>query len=633
MKTPRIRALLILGILVSSLVSARDFVELPEFTVTDWVVANPEPAGTYSTPVSALRYEWQADLQSRNLAEAQGDLAIRGGVFHNSGFRIGNVSILDPQTGHYAAELPVSPQMLDDMKILTGFENALYGMNTSVGTVERQWSRIRERDSLFIGGGTDDLKRVEWYGGWEKNPDRTGWAADAGFAYSEGDGTRPDGDHEFARYTGRIQYRGERSQTDFFAGYQSKFFQWPNMYVLQPLHDLVGSRGIESENLQTQLWMLSHRQEMDNGRWNGAFFYRRNRDDYEFDIDRPGLFNAFQHTTEVTGGSLEGAVTLREQLGVRGSVQFMKDSIDSTSLTFGEFDNRNILHATVTPEWRWRTPNGDQWRLAAGGTLDWSNRHSDALSPLLELAWSRRNSPESLLRTYFSFSESTQVPSYTALASNPDGGLFRGNPDLGRERSRNFEIGFSGKWGNTSLRSAVFHRRDKDLVDWIFEETEGSFSSRFAENVDLDTTGVELVLEYVRRSLETRLGYTYLVKDEDFERDNVVGSFYALNFPTHRTTLGLVWRPLPNLQVRLDQEWRLQEENPLRNGRDSAILGQLGVVWKPLEHWPVDVSVHLENMWDVEFEQIPGVPGNRRQLFVGLHLTDILPRRFGNSSL
>ena len=48
---------------------------------------------------------------------------------------------------------------------------------------------------------------------------------------SESDGSIALGDSRFDRINGRIQLAGTSSQTDFFAGYQKKFFGWPNLYT------------------------------------------------------------------------------------------------------------------------------------------------------------------------------------------------------------------------------------------------------------------------------------------------------------------------------------------------------------------------------------------------------------------
>ena len=82
---------------------------LPAVTVYSPRVANQSPTATFAMPVSALRFEPRVDLQSRNFAESQSDVTIRGGIFENTGFTIGAVSLFDPQTGHYFAEIPVAP--------------------------------------------------------------------------------------------------------------------------------------------------------------------------------------------------------------------------------------------------------------------------------------------------------------------------------------------------------------------------------------------------------------------------------------------------------------------------------------------------------------------------------------------
>lgn len=44
---------------------------------------------------------------------------MRGGLFENTGFKTGAVTVTDPQTGHYAAELPIEPALLSLPEIHT----------------------------------------------------------------------------------------------------------------------------------------------------------------------------------------------------------------------------------------------------------------------------------------------------------------------------------------------------------------------------------------------------------------------------------------------------------------------------------------------------------------------------------
>ena len=62
----------------------------------------------------------------------------------------------------------------------------------------------------------------------------------------------------------------------------------------------------------------------------------------------------------------------------------------------------------------------------------------------------------------------------------------------------------------------------------------------------------------------------------------------------------------------VDQEWREQKENSLRDGRESGLFGQVALSWKPHREWPLEVTGRVANLWDLAFEEVPGVPGGRR---------------------
>ncbi|MBC8040529.1 MAG: TonB-dependent receptor, partial [Opitutaceae bacterium] len=174
-------------------------VELEPIEVYSPRVANQDPVASFAAPVTALRFEPLVDVQSRNFAESQADLIIRGGTFESSGISIGAVPIYDPQTGHYLLELPVAPAMLGAPGVRTGSDNAISGWNATAGSVAYGWQPIRTGGYVATGAGDNDLFRSELYSGYvsdQKIAGRT-LAADASVAYSESDGTRTFGDHEF----------------------------------------------------------------------------------------------------------------------------------------------------------------------------------------------------------------------------------------------------------------------------------------------------------------------------------------------------------------------------------------------------------------------------------------------------
>lgn len=578
---------------------------LPTVSIYSEQVANQTPVSTFAMPVSGLRFEPRVDVQARNLAEGQADISIRGGVFENTGFRLGALSIYDPQTGHYFAELPVAPAMLGSPEVLTGADNAVAGMNAQVGTIAYAWRAIERRGEATVAFGNHQLNRQSLYQGVVFAPTASGLEAafDLDLARSESDGSVPFGDHDFKRAAGRFQLRTATSQTDFFAGYQEKFFGWPNLYTPFGFN--------ETEFLRTELYAINHRvTPSPNSYWQIGAAYRRNFDDYEFNRAVPGASNPFIHTTHVRSVSLEGRAAF-DQFALAYAAHAMADSLTSTSLTAGRFNERNYQKLALVPERSFEVAAG---RLVAraGATFDDTNRDDSAVSPVLSLELMRTNGT----RLYVSYAQSTQVPTYTALNSAAGAGLFRGNPNLGRESSRNFEIGAVGRVAGWTIESALFHRQDDELTDWTF--TRG-VTARTANAVDIGTWGAEFVATFKSSRYDFVLGYTYLDKDSDYGSATIDASFYALNFARHRLTAAAVVRLGGGVELRVDNEYRVQEENFLRTlGGDEAFLTSAGLYYLPPRFRGLEFSVLVDNAWDSDFQEVPAVPAARRQISAGV---------------
>jgi outer membrane receptor protein involved in Fe transport len=136
---------------------------LAEVRVFSDRIANQASAGAFAMPVSALRFEPQVDVQTRNLGEAQADLTIRGGTFESVGVKLGGISLSDPQTGHYLAEIPVALEMLATSKIVTGAALALDGTNATSGAVAYTWRPITKGGLAHMTIGDGQLFSSTWY--------------------------------------------------------------------------------------------------------------------------------------------------------------------------------------------------------------------------------------------------------------------------------------------------------------------------------------------------------------------------------------------------------------------------------------------------------------------------------------
>lgn len=588
-------------------------VHLPTLVLDSQETANQRSAVSYTTPISNLEFDPRIDLQSRNMAEAQGDITIRGGIFENTGIRLGSATLIDPQTGHYFAELPIAPEMLAPYKVLTGTDNTLYGFNSNIGTISYGWSKVKTGGMATAGAGDHGLNFQRLHQGWVKPVGDSGkWTlgVEADYSRSESDGTVPFGDHDFYRVSGRVQLVGPNSQTDFFAGYQEKFFGWFGMYTGDTYARF---NPYETENLKTRLFLANHRHSYGDANWfEATAYYREHSDHYTFNRFSPN--KNFIHETKVTSLGFSGQHAFDDAFALNYSGQVSADSIDSSQLE-NQFTSRTYYKLSLLPQYQFKLNPSDSVTVRAGASYYDTNRNDSEVSALADITWKRVESDGLSQKMYLSYSEASQVSGYTAIGGATRG-LFASNPSLGIETSQNIELGGSLDRGDWSLAAALFYRWDDDLTDWTFSSTNAS--ARAANSMDVETLGFELIATKQIGSLEMIGSYTYLHKDEDYGTAAVDASFYALNFAKHRLTLGAIWRPVDWMELRVDNEWREQEENALRNSGDCAFFTHIGVSFYPPKVENLEIFFAGENVWEDDFEDVPGTPGRGAQYSCGV---------------
>ena len=609
---------------------------IEKITVESSATANKKPVGTFDAPVSNLEYDPRVDLQSRNMAEAQADVTIRGGIFENTGFRVGSATLFDPQTGHYFSEIPIAPEMLSGPNIFTGADNALFGMNSSVGTVDFGWKPISTAGSISIGLGNNAFNLQSVHAGYSKPLDNSddwtlGFEGEVSHSASDGaihsdfnsSGTDKNSDHDFQRISGRVQLLSSTSQTDVFFGSQDKFFGWPNMYT--PLN------VNETEDLSAELFMFNHKQTYSSNsstssisstdRANDSSFeitaYNRNHEDhYIFSRESPDVFQAF-HETEVTSIALSGHHVQTDVFAWNYSAQYIEDSIESTTLE-NNFTSRNYYKVSVLPEYKMLLTENQKLTVRLGAAFDDTNRDDSQISLIGDVSWNKINTDGSSKTLYFSYAEASQVAGYTAIGGSETGGLFRSNHQLERETTKNTELGLALEQDYWTLDSAIFYRQDINLTDWTYSFD--STSARSANPVDIDSLGLELLSTHQLDNAKIITSYTFLKKSEDYNQQlgdaNIDASFYALNYPDHRITLGAIWTPIDMFEVRVDNEWRKQQENVLRNGEDSAFFTHLTFKYTPEQINGLSITLAADNLWDESFEEVPGTPGRGQQFTV-----------------
>ena len=596
---PLYAVLILVAVWVNQAAKADTNPALEEVSVVASRVANDSSASSAATLATALRYDPALDVQSRGLAEGQADLVIRGASFESAALSVGAVSIRDPQTGHYLLELPIEPAFLSAPSVALGSDGVLAAQNATIGSVSYSLTPVESQAQLQGAWGDDRLS----YQSLRLGSVVTINESDIGFRLaatrSSSDGSVANGDHDFERFNLALQRRSDTSQSDLIVAHQDKFFGWPGAYT--------GFASLpETDHTKTSLVLLNHRQVSQAG-WYAISAYSRSLDD-DYDFDRrtkeAGAAGSFDHKTRNWGLGVRGQADL-VGIDYEYSVQYQSDElVRSTDLTAGGFSTRQYLTAALAPTWRVSSKAGE-WRFKAGMVYQDTSRSSPFVGALGSATWLSEDLP---LKLSFDYADSSQVPGYTALKSRP-AGLFGGNANLGREESV--------QWSTTltyqsmivgELSASLFKRSDDDLVDWTYSTHQPS--ARQANAVDLAVEGVELLWRASAGNFAWALGWTHLNKDANYGSALVDASYYALNYARQRLTAAVTWQVGDLWQLKLDNEYRRQAENPLRTGSDAAYFGSASVVYSPMD--TLELALVVDNVSDEDFQRFPGSPTARR---------------------
>jgi hypothetical protein len=597
---------LCLFLLLVSCAAPADEQPLDEVRVIGRRVANLQPAGSYASLATRLRFDPQTELQPRGLPEGQADVTVEGGIFENTGFAVGAATIMDPQTGHYSAGLPIDPRFLTPPRVRTGIDNAVLGFNSNVATLVYSLAAVSAGGDILLGGGNDSLGYGSLRQAWARSGIGGRVSAMAlSAAYSKGDGTLANGDHEFSRYNLHLQRRQGNTQTDLLLAYQDKFFGWPGAYT--------GFASLaETDHTKTRLLLLNHRRESADGWAVFSAYYRGLVDNYDFDrtTKESGTPGSFDHKTRVWAAAVQGGWR-GGRIDWRFGGQLTADRLlRSTDLTGGDFNARRYLKFTLVPTIDLARSTTRVIRLRAGASLDGSNRDGSAVSPLIGLSM-RSSSSSGSTRVALEYAATSQLPGYTALKS-PPAGLFGGNSDLGRERARQLSFTASRETPVWNALATLFYRKDDNLVDWTYST--GAPFARQANAVDIDVFGAEVITARNWQTLHAVAAYTWLHKNADYGMSLVDASFYALNFARHRATLSLRWDMTAQVELRLDNEYRVQRDNPLRQHGERAYFGALSLAWNPPPVGGLVITLAVDNLSDSHYQYYPGTPAVGRQL-------------------
>jgi len=532
---------------------------------------------------------------------SQNDLSIRGSSFSGAGLSLGGLTLRNPQTEHFNAELPLPAVMLSRPSVLTGLDNQGGHL---VGTVNFDLLPIIGKKQVEAGFGSDHR---DWQSVLVQQmlTDTLGIGVFAGREAASGV-DYPDNDYEREYVGGHLQFRNDDTQVDLLIAHQEKEFGARGYYGANPLW------GPPSEETEDNLIYLAARKGDLNADYLRAGISWHEFNDY-YSVPDGTYWN--RHRSRVSSAFFDGRT-----LEVNGFALGWRTDIDEERVASdGAYGGLGVHHRTrggvsLLPQWR-----GDRLKITAGLRSEFFTGESPEYLPQLGAEYLLSDN----LTLFASYTETVRLPSYTELDYNSPSSL--GNAGLGPQTTEQMEIGVKGIPSESmDWKVSAFHRRSKNTIDWMKTNSVARWTA--ADIGNLDIYGVEAQLGwYPAQNIEMQFSYTWITKDREVSDINIApgangyASRYALDYPEHLAQASLLWRPFQALEIGTVQTLRWQTDNEVRKNGQFGADSSFVVRFTPPKVDYATLSLMVNNAWDDDFQAFPGQKPPER--FAGVSLT------------
>lgn len=535
-----------------------------------------------------LNYVSGMDLRSRGAFGIQNDISLRGSTYEQVSVLIDGIKIMDPQTGHFNLDIPLTTFDLERVEVIKQGASSLYGAGSFAGSInimiKKPAKKMLNLETVF---GEHALFGEKF----SYSLPGDDFSSRLSFEDKISSGGRPNTDFEYRTSSFYLNRDFSAGSLDALFGYQEKDFGADSFYS--------NLYSEEEEHTRTLFMKTGLDYRTDGFSLKNNLSLRRHRDKFILRRNSPTSVN--YHTTHVYGfdSQLEMPISWGDlYLGVNtGLDKIRSTNLNSHSRLYQGFNlglNSEVINRLNT-----------DLNLRLDHYQKWESQESFNFGLKYALI-------EDKLGLRGAVSRAFRVPTFTELYYSDAAN--QGNPELGIEKSDNFLLGVDLKNEPFDFGIEGFLRRGYDLIDWTRTSTtlpwaatnlgqvdfKGvSFNSSF--NADLDYHGLKLN--------KVKFSYNYLSPSR---KTNGFFSKYALDVLKHQYILGI-----NSAIFGIDIDWQLSYSE--RYYGETYFIGDL-YIGKKLKNqkFSLEPFIKVDNFSNTEYREVAGVLQPGRWVQTGL---------------
>ena len=512
---------------------------------------------------AVLKLSASVDVRQRGGFGIQTDISIDGGTHDQIAILLNGVLLVNPQTGHNAADFPVNISDIERIEILEGAASRVMGSQAfsgAINVVTRGAASVSPLEAMVEGGSYGTVRgeaRTSWSIG-------KGWMVSASGSGQRSDGAVKNGYFKGAKGYGQATYTGTDFNLQVQAGVTTNDFgantfysaAYPNQWEATRRY-LLSARA-ESKgrvHLVPQVsWVrsLDHFQ-LIHGSETGENFHRG-------DVFTAGV-NAWTQWAlgrTAVGAELREEVIYSTNLGRDLSSDLQVEIPRENGRMYTKKDDRTNLSYFVEHNVVWR-----QFTLSAGVMAERNNAIDSRFRfyPGVDLSYR----PSHEWKLFASWNRSLRLPSFTDLWYKSP--TQEGNIGLRPEECSAFRLGVDYVQPVLSLRLKARYQRGTHMIDWVMFTPDDKYH---ATSFSLDNYGLGADLSLslsqwwgVKQPFERfKMSYAWTTQHrragEDYFKSN-----YAMEYLRHKLVISLSHR----IVSRLSANWTMRMQQ-----REGAYL-------------------------------------------------------------
>lgn len=522
-----------------------------------------------------LKLATGVDVRQRGGFGVQTDISINGGTFDQITLLLNGVPLTSPQTGHNAADFPVSLDDIDHIEVIEGAASRVFGSAAFSGAINivtvnaaKATTADKEWTGWFRGeGGSFGSFGANAGVGYNDRRQNSGFDSYLSGGYTQSDGGTDNSDFKKRRGYYRGSYTSYYIDVNRQAGISSKDYgantfysaRFPNQYEWTRRY--IGSVSADIRPL-SKLTISP------------MVYAHRDVDHYQLIKDSVGAKNGENyHRMDVYGASLN--VNLDWLLGKTSvGADIRKEHILSTAYgdDLGEDDWKKI-HGSD----RYYTKEGNRTNTSlylehnilfggltvSAGVMANKNTGLDSdfhFYPGIDISYR----PDSHWKFYASWNRAMRLPTFTDMYANNS--AQKGDVNLKPERNTTYKLGSRYRTLGFDVMVSAFYNHGTNMIDWVYEtETSTQYHALNISklnnegfNIDATINFSELLGAPLQQSdtpVKLKFGYAYIHQHNELTQA-IYRSLYALEYLRHKFVASLSHPIVSHLSASWSLRWQ-----------------------------------------------------------------------------